>query len=109
MIIETSTTTTATDTKAASPAPQRERTPIQLRRTERRPSRRANYTVAPSSHSVPERSRVTALVFQAILGAAACLALVGVVAASQQSAEVGPIVQPGSPDAPPPAVFVHVD
>lgn len=96
-----------TETMTRSKAKGRER--IQFRRTERLPSRRTSYTVATSSHSVPERSRTTGLVFQAILGAAACLALVGVVAASQQTANQGPVVNPTSPDAPPPAVFVLLD
>ncbi len=96
-----------TETMTRSTAKGRER--IQFRRTERLPSRRSNVTIATSSHSVPERSRTTGLVFQAILGAAACLALVGVVAASQQPGTQGPTVNPGSPDAPPPAVFVQLD
>ncbi len=108
-MLEPSETQTATRTQTLDAPAQRERTPIQLRRTERRPSRRTNYTVVSSSNSVPERSRLTGLVLQAILGAAACLALVGVVAASQQSATTNPADTSGSPDAPPPAVFVQLD
>ena len=98
---------TTTETMTRSKVKGSER--IQFRRTERLPSRRSSFTVATSSHGVPERSRTTGLVFQAILGAAACLALVGVVAASQPTASQGPAFNPGSPDAPPPAVFVQLD
>lgn len=86
----------------------KERQAIQFRRSERLPSRRPNYAIAPSSHGIPERSRTTGLVFQAILGAAACLALVGVVS-STQSGSSTPTINPGSPDAPPPALFVQFD
>ncbi len=82
---------------------------IRFRRTHRLPSRRSTVTVATSSYAVPERSRTTGLVFQAILGAAACLALVGVVSASQDVQSPTQIVNSGSPEAPPPAVFVHLN
>jgi hypothetical protein len=97
------TTKTTTITRSAT----KERNQIQFRRTHRLPSRRSSLTVATSSHAVPELSRTTGLVFQAILGAAACLALVGVVAASQEVQNPAPVVNSGSPEAPPPAVFVH--
>ena len=88
-------------------AAQRERNQVAFRRTERLPSRRHSYAIASSAHGIPERSRTTALVFQAILGAAACLALVGVVASTQNAATT--TLNPASPDAPPPAVFVQLD
>lgn len=88
-------------------AGRRERTQVAFRRTERLPSRRPSYVIASSAHGIPERSRTTALVFQAILGAAACLALVGVVASTQNAATN--TLNPTNPDAPPPAVFVHLD
>lgn len=96
-----------TETITRSKAKGRDR--IEFRRTERLPSRRSSFTVATSSQGVPERSRTTGLVFQGILGAAACLALVGVVAAGQQTGQQGPSINSGSPDAPPPAVFVQLD
>ncbi len=99
---EKSTTETITRSKPKA------RTRIQFRRTERLPARRSSFTVATSSYGVPERSRTTGLVFQAILGAAACLALVGVVASSQTQVQ-NPTFNPGSPDAPSPAVFVQLD
>jgi len=95
-------------TETISRSTRTERTRIQFRRDERLPARRSTLTVATSSHGVPERSRTTGLVFQAILGAAACLALVGVVAATQQP-QTSPAVDPGSPDSPPPAVLVQLD
>jgi hypothetical protein len=49
-------------------------------------------------------SRRTGLVFEALLGAAACLSLVAVV--QQATTHDTPA---GSPDAAPPAVFVHTD
>ncbi len=88
-------------------AAQQERNQVVFRRTERLPSRRPGYVIASSAHGIPERSRTTALVFQAILGAAACLALVGVVASTQNAATA--TLNPTSPDAPPPAVFVQLD
>ncbi len=88
---------------------QKERNQIQFHRTERLPTRRSSSAVLTSSYAVPERSRTTGLVFQAILGVAACLALVGVVAASQEVQSPAPTVNPLSPEAPPPAVFVQLD
>lgn len=96
-------------TKTLTRAARREPTRIQFRRTERLPSRRPNVVIATSADAVPERSRATGLVFQAILGVAACLALVGVVAATQDTSPASQPVQPGSPDAPAPAYFVHLD
>lgn len=95
--------------ETATRSSRKEPNQIQFRRTHRLPSRGSSVTVATSSFAVPERSRTTGLVFQAILGAAACLALVGVVAASQDVQSPASIVNPGSPDAPPPAVFVQLD
>lgn len=95
-------------TETVARSTRRERTRIQFRRTERLPSRRTSVVIATSAAAVPERSRTTALVFQAILGVAACLALVGVVASTQDPARSTQI-QPGSPDDPPPAVFVQFD
>ena len=100
-MLDVETTTTETRTRT------RERTPIQFRRTERLP-RRTSVAVTTTSYTVPERSRTTGLVIQVILGAAACLALVGVVDATQQQQTPVPAVSPGSPEAPPPAVFVQV-
>lgn len=94
-------------TETLTRAVQRERNQVAFRRTERLPSRRPTYAVASSAHGIPERSRTTGLVFQAILGAAACLALVGVVASTQNA--VTTTLNPTSPDAPPPAVFVQLD
>ncbi len=102
-MVEPEQTKTETLTRVA----QSERNRIAFRRTERLPSRRPSYTIVSSSHGVTERSRTTGLVFQAILGAAACLALVGVVASTQS--EQTTQVDPASPDAPPPAVFVQLD
>lgn len=96
-------------TETIARSSRREPNRVQFRRTERLPSPRGSVTVASSSYAVPERSRTTGLVFQAILGAAACLALVGVVVSSQEVNAPAPIVNPGSPDAPPPAVFVHLN
>ena len=96
-------------TETITRSPRRDRNRIQFRRTHRLPSRRGGVHVASSSYAVPERSRTTGLVFQAILGLAACLALVGVVAASQDVQSPTPIVDPGSPDAPPPPVFVQLN
>ncbi len=87
-------------------AAQRERSHLAFRRTERLPRRSHSYVIASSAQGIPERSRTTGLVFQAILGAAACLALVGVVASTQDAATA---LNPTSPDAPPPAVFVQLD
>jgi hypothetical protein len=50
------------------------------------------------------KSRRTGLVFEVLLGAAACLSLVAVV---QEATTAG--IPAGSPDAPPPAVFVQTD
>lgn len=96
-------------TETLTRAARREPTRIQFRRTERLPSRRVNVVIATSADAVPERSRTTGLVFQSILGVAACLALVGVVAATQDAPPANQPVQPGSPDAPPPALFVQLD
>ena len=89
---------------------QEQKQKLTYRRTQRRVSRTAR-TPGPSvpvhaSSRVPVRSNTTGLIFQAILGAAACLALVGVVAQTRTENQQGPT---SSPDAPPPAVFVHTD
>lgn len=65
---------------------------------------------APSPVAIPignpVRSRQTGMIFQALLGAAACLSLVAVV---QQATNPTQEPSAGSPSAPPPAVFVQTD
>lgn len=78
------------------PQTRRANTPIDT------PTVRPKTTGVPSD-IIPPRGRDTlGIVFQALLGIAACLALVAVV----QRADTR---DPGSVDAPPPAVFVQTD
>lgn len=49
------------------------------------------------------QSARTSMIFRALLGSAACLALVGVVAEANRQAEATSV------DAPPPAVFIQTD
>lgn len=61
-------------------------------------------SVETTTVAQPKQTTQTNLVFQVLLGAAACLALVAVV--QQASTNT---VDPTSVDAPPPAVFVQTD
>ena len=81
--------------------------------TRKRPAQSTVMPAAPVEHeqsvktetvAQPNQPTSTNLVFQVLLGAAACLALVAVV---QQAGNNQ--VDPTSVDAPPPAVFVQTD
>lgn len=79
---------------------QRSKAPLTRRAPEPRPVQRPQTLVNTGTAN----SHRTGRIFEVLLGAAACLSLVAVV----QQATTTP-VDAGSPDAPPPAVFVHSD
>ena len=79
--------------------------------TARRSKQRPASVVLPLSTGPidhPSGSRQTSLIFEVLLGAAACLSLVGVIQTAEQSEEPAEIPT-SSADAPPPGVFVQTD
>ncbi len=89
--------------------PQPTKTTVRRRRVAPTSLAPTTATLRPHTSSVEylaeDRPSVhTGRIFQALLGVAACLALTGVVAQGQDATT--PV---GSPDAPPPAVFVQAD